>query len=162
MQIPLDIDQVYRDHGHVVLRRARRILGDENDAREVLQEIFLSLLDKPEQFAGRSSINTWLYRATTNLCLNRIRRHKNRARLLRDVIAPALSDKAPSRAEDMAHVNRLLNRLPDKLARVAILYYMDELTQEEIAGVLGCSRRQVGALLERFRARAQKQMRRAA
>jgi RNA polymerase sigma-70 factor (ECF subfamily) len=75
----LDLERMYREHGHVVLRRARRILGTDDEAREALQEVFLSLADRPDQFAGHSSITTFLYRMTTNLCLNKLRNPTSRA-----------------------------------------------------------------------------------
>ena len=76
------VESIYRAHGHVVLRRARRILGSEDDARDVLQEIFASIIDKGPSFRGESSITTWLYSATTNACLNRLRNEKTRSKAL--------------------------------------------------------------------------------
>jgi RNA polymerase sigma factor (sigma-70 family) len=145
------IEQLYREHGHHVLRRARRLLASEDESREVLQEIFVSLLDRPEQFDRRSSFTTWLYSATTHLCLNRIRDRKNRARLL-DARAPSIREGAPGSAEDRALVIDLLARLPDEIARAAVYYHLDEMTQEETAAIMGCSRRHVGDLLERLKA----------
>ena len=78
----ISVEQMYRQHGHVVLRRARRLLGNEDEAREVLQELFTSLVARPDGFAGRSAVTTWLYGATTNLCLNRLRNANSRALLM--------------------------------------------------------------------------------
>jgi len=144
-----DVENAYRTHGHHVLRRATRILGNEGDAREVLQEVFLSLLAQPTQFAGTSSLTTWLYSATTHACLNRLRNERTRARLLeaRGPSAPASSEPSP---EDALEVRRLLARLPEELARVAVHYYLDEMTQEEIASMLGRSRKHIGRLLVRI------------
>src|SRR5262245_13555858 len=77
-----EIEAAYRAHGHHVRRRAALILGDDGDAGEVLQEVFLNLVDHPEQFAAKSSLATWLYRATVNRCLNRLRDERTRARLI--------------------------------------------------------------------------------
>jgi RNA polymerase sigma-70 factor (ECF subfamily) len=140
------IAQIYATHGHVVLRRARQILRDETEAQDVLHEVFASLLRKPEQFAARSSVTTFLYSVTTNLCLNRLRDGKTRARLLAQQ-APLGPAEAPG--DRMLQVRQLLARLPEDLAQVTVYYYVDEMTHEEIADQLGCSRRQVGNLLER-------------
>lgn len=94
----LDVAEVYRRHGRLVLRRARMLLGDEDEARETLQELFMSLIDNPGRFRGESSIVTFLYRVTTNLCLNRLRDRRNRARLLEERVAPATGQTAPSAA----------------------------------------------------------------
>jgi RNA polymerase sigma factor (sigma-70 family) len=143
-----DVENVYRTHGHHVLRRATRILGNDADAREVLQEVFLSLLAHPSQFSGASSLTTWLYSSTTHACLNRLRNERTRARLL-EAHGPSVPSSKAS-PDDALEVQRLLARLPDELARVAIHYYLDEMTQEEIASMLGCSRKHVGRLLVRI------------
>lgn len=149
------IEALYREHGHVVLRRARRILGNEEDAREVLHDVFVSFIDRPDAFRGQSSITTWLYSATTHACLNRLRNQRTRARLLTEgYVAPERSTAGG--AESTAVLRDLLARVPVELAQVAIYFYADEMTHEEIARVLGCSRRHVGDLVERLRASLRK------
>lgn len=143
------VEEIYRRHGHVVLRRARRLLGNDEDAREVLQELFTSLVARPDAFAGRSSVTTWLYGATTNVCLNRLRNHRTRERLF-DERHVEKSEAAAPRAEALASARRLLSRLPEELAGVAVHYYVEEMSHEEIAEILGCSRRHVGDLLARI------------
>jgi RNA polymerase sigma-70 factor (ECF subfamily) len=144
------LEAAYRSHGPAVLRRARSILGNEADAREVVQELFTSLLARPEQFSGQGSLMAFLYRATTNLCLNRLRNARNRLRLL-DERGPPASSQAPQ-AENRALLRQVLARLPEDQAQALIFYYLDEMSQSEIAALLGCSRRHVGNLLERARA----------
>jgi RNA polymerase sigma factor (sigma-70 family) len=141
------VESLYRVHGHSVLRRARAILRNEDDAREVLQEVFTSMLEAG--FPRDSSITTWLYSVTTNRCLNRMRNQKTRARIL-DRNRP--DEAMAPRAETDVIVHELLSTLPAELARVAVHYYIDDMTHDEIAGMLGCSRRHVGDLVERVRA----------
>lgn len=142
------LEQIYRLHGHVVLRRARRLLGNEEEAREVLQELFVSLVARPGAFQERSAVTTWLYSATTNLCLNRIRNLNSRTHLLGARYADA-SEAEAARAEAMVAARLMLARMPEELAAVAVHYYIEEMTHEEISEVLGCSRRRVGDLLVR-------------
>jgi RNA polymerase sigma-70 factor (ECF subfamily) len=146
MDVPA-IEAAYRAHGHSVLRRAQRILGDRGEAEEVLQDVFASLLGRPEQFEGRSALMTWLYSATTHRCLNLIRNQRTRAKLV-----ALRSDPLPPTAnpEQSAEARKILARVPEDLASVAIYYYFDQLTHAEIAELVPCSRRQVGNLLERF------------
>jgi len=152
------IERIYRDFGDVVLRRARQILRHDDEAIEVMQEVFTSLVERPHQFEGRSQITTWLYSATTHACLNRIRNRKTRARILADHVAPDTRLADGPRAENLAALRQLLELLPDELAQVAVYYYLDEMTQAEIARVMDCSRRHVGDLLERAQAVARKAM----
>jgi len=147
-----EIEAVYRRHGHVVLRRARELLRDDQEAREVVQELFVALLDDPAQYAGRSTITTWLYSATVHACLKRIRDRKTRARLLAAEVIRTDGRSAAPRAERLAAVREVLIRAPTELAQIAVYAYVDEMTHDEIARIVGCSRRQIGNLLERLRA----------
>jgi RNA polymerase sigma-70 factor (ECF subfamily) len=144
------LERLYREHGPAVLRRARQILQDQDAARDALQEIFLALADR-QPFELRHGTTAWFYTRTTHLCLNRLRDDKNRARL-RGVRGETLPASAPGRGEDLVLARDLLAQLPAELAEVAIYYYCDEMTHDEIAGLIGCSRRHVGHLLERFHA----------
>jgi RNA polymerase sigma factor (sigma-70 family) len=147
-----DLDALYRAHAPTVFRRARRILGSEADAHEIVQDVFMSLYQHPEQFAGKSSVGTFLYGVTTHACLNRLRNQRNRQRLLSEQVAPAASDASSTLSpEDLSLLHDALRRMPEELAKVAVLYCVDGLTHEDIAHVLDCSRRHVGDLLERFR-----------
>jgi RNA polymerase sigma-70 factor (ECF subfamily) len=150
------VEGAYRKHGHSVLRRARNLLGNEADAAEALQEVFLSLLERPDQFEHRSSVLTFLYSTTTHLCLNRLRNARTRARILEEH-AQRVPAAAEERPEPTAQLRQLLARLPDNLRAAAVYHYLDEMTQEEIAETMGCSRRHVGNLLQRLRELVQKQ-----
>ena len=140
------VERLYREYGDLVLRRARRIMGSEPDAQEILQELFMSFIERPQQLAGTASMSGWLYGATTHLCLNTLRNRKNRTRLLQ--LAPPPSNAAPPNAEAMLNAQELLAALPDQLAQVAVYYYFDEMTHEEISEIIGISRRHVGNLLQ--------------
>lgn len=149
-----ELERAYRQHGHIVLRRARQLLGDEDAAWEALQQVFLSLADDPAQFRGRSSFVTFLYSATTHLCLNRLRDGRTRARLLDDRAARgesvATAQTQPADVQDLVELRRVLGRLPPDLAEVAVLHHLDGMTHDEVAHVVGCTRRQVGHLLDRL------------
>ncbi len=149
---------LYRSHGHVVLRRARQILSSETDAEEVLQELFSGLAARPEQLEGVRNNAAWIYRATTHACLNRIRQHKNRARL-RDEHLPPPNAGRDGGAEAIADVRKVIDELDEDCAAVLIYYHVDGMTHAEIAEVFGCSRRQVTNLLQRAIDQAEKRLR---
>ncbi len=143
------LDQLYRSHGSAILRRARAMLGSETEAQEVLHDVFASLLQNPGQFRGHSSIMTFLYRVTTNAALQRLRNHRTRQRLLERHLDPE-RDVLAQGQEAHSELRELVRRLPEDLAQLAVYYYLDEMTQDEIASVLGCSRQWVGKLLVRL------------
>ena len=151
--MPLDVEAMYRSYGHSVLRRARQILANDDEASEVLQEIFTGLVARPAQFDGRSSPSTFLYAATTHACLARLRDRKNRMRLLDEHVKPWTSDVDPRSPAVVAIVRAELAQLPEEEARAAVYYHLDGMSHAEIAELLGCSRRHVGNLLERVEQR---------
>src|SRR5882762_11153493 len=92
-QMPMTLDgaaieRLYRSHGHLVLRRARLLLGSEPDAQEALQEVFAALLRAPQDLRRAGSVLGWLYQATTHFCLNQLRNRRTGARILQDRVAP--------------------------------------------------------------------------
>lgn len=146
-----EIEEAYRQYAHSVLRRAQRLLGSASEAHEVLQEVFMTLLERPAQFAGRSALLTWLYSATTHACLNRLRNARSRSELSerhRELLIPPSSWCAPDQA---LAVRRLLAGLSEELAAVAIYHHLDRMTLDETAEALGCSRRKVAYLLAELR-----------
>ena len=118
----------------------------------MVQDLFASLLERPEQFGGKSALSTFLYSATTHACWTRLRQHRQRGRLLAQH-APADEGSEGARGEQLALLREALSTLDEELAGLAVYYYLDEMTHAEIAELLGCSRRQVGYLLERLEAK---------
>ena len=144
-----EFGSLYQKHAPQVFRRARGLLKSDAEAHEVVQDLFLSLYERPEQFAAKSTMTTWLYSATTHACLNRLRNQRNRARLLGEH-APMVEPEQRPKADALSALRNELERMPEPLGAVAVYYYFYELTHEEIAALLGCSRRQVGNHLERL------------
>ena len=145
------IEALYAHYGPSVLRRARAILGEEQAARDAMQEVFIRAIRERASFRGESSPMTWLYRITTNFCLNKIRDASRRRELLAEQGAPAADLAREASAEDKAAVAHLLARVPDELRELAVYYWIDEMNQDEIAELTGVSRRTVGNRLDEFR-----------
>lgn len=143
---------MYQTYGPMVLRRARGLLGDEQAARDAMHDIFLKAWRAEDGFRGQASPMTWLYRITTNHCLNLLRDERRRRELLAG--ATARGSGARAGEEDRLAVAELLARVSDHLREIAVYYYVDELSQDEIAEIVGVSRRTVGYRLEEFRAAA--------
>ncbi len=150
-----EIKALFSRYGPLVLRRARRILRNEAEAEDAMQDVFIKVLASIETFRGESQPSTWLYRITTNLCLNRLRDHRrHRERLANDALARSDGPGTLGPPENRMTISALLAELPQELSETAVYYYVDEMDQEEIAAISGIARRTVGYRLERFRALA--------
>ena len=148
-----DINSLFRRYGPIVYRRALQILGHEADAKEAVQEVFIRAIRNSESFEGRSQISTWLYRITTNYCLNKIRDSKRRRELLQEHgLRPEMDGGLPVHAiaDKVVLVRKLLAAASPQEARAAMCVYIDGMSQAEAAEILEVSRRTVGNLLERF------------
>jgi RNA polymerase sigma-70 factor (ECF subfamily) len=141
----------YRRHGPALVRKARRILQSEDDARDIVQALFVDLMEK----SGSRLDLPYLYRAVTNRCLNLLRDEGNRRRLLAEQ-APALRGPvrtlAGDRVVDVDLLARLSDRLDARSLEIIVCLYVDDMTQEETATLLGISRRAVVKRVGKIRA----------
>lgn len=147
------IKELFERYGPMVYRRARQILGGHEEAEEATQEVFLKALRTDSSFRGKSRASTWLYSITTNYCLNVIRNRKRRQELwdqhkVDEEWQPARVGANP---QAIVLMQLLLSEAPDdRWAAAAVYVYVDGMSHQEAAKVLGVSKRTVGNLLERF------------
>jgi RNA polymerase sigma-70 factor (ECF subfamily) len=142
-------DGLYALYGPMVLRRARAMLGDEHAARDATQEIFERALRAWAEFRADASPVTWLYRATTNHCLNLLRDGARRSAAL-DRLGRGVAEAVSAGLDERLTLRAVLDRVPSSLREIAVYYYLDQLSHEEIARICGVSRRTVGNRLVEF------------
>jgi|SoiMethySBSTD1v2_1073268.scaffolds.fasta_scaffold05162_7 RNA polymerase sigma-70 factor (ECF subfamily) len=142
---PEEITEAYVKYGPYVLRRCRRILGSEAAAQDALQEAFMRLVRRADLFAGAESKLAWLYRVAERCCFDQLSRPATRAsRPLEELrTGDPWEPSSAMQAEDRDVVMKFLGGLDEKLRQVAVLHYLDEMGQEEIARAVGCSRQTV-------------------
>lgn len=128
---------------------AYRVIGREEDARDVCQEAFLRAFRALGGFKGQAKFSSWLYRITLNLCRDWIRRER-RAPLVAtpegiDLIELAGEDEEAEPIEDMVArhdlsraVAKAMARLPEEQRTAIILKEYHGLTFQEIADMQGC------------------------
>jgi len=128
--------------------------GDEATAADVTQQVFVKLFDKIGQFRGGAEFTTWLYRMATNACIDEQRKRRRflpfgDAFTRGEPRARAREEERAARREAADSVKRAVATLTPKLRVVMLLKYFEELSYEEIAGVLGCSKGTVASRLNR-------------
>jgi len=143
------IEALYRRYGVVVHRRLRRALGSDDAALDATQEVFARALAHGGGFRGEAEGGTWLFRITTNLAIDLLRARARRDDRTDGLDAPPEAP-APGRPEDRVLAQRLLGHVPERTARIALLYHVEEMTGDEVANELGISRRAVTKHLSRF------------
>ena len=125
---------------------AYRLLGSDEEARDVSQEVFLKAYRALGGFKGEAKFSSWLYQIGLNLCRDRLRRRKVRSFVSIDAIDEKFSPLTARRAtayddvlaRDVARaVSEALAELPDEEREVVILKEYQDMTFVEIAEVLG-------------------------
>jgi len=115
-----------------------------------MQEVFARALKARAEFPTAAMSMGWLYRVTANICFTCLRDMKRRKRLL-DRSAPRRMASTDPGGETLLTVRALLREVPAQLQEIAIYYFVDEMSQDEISALLGISRRTVGYRIEQFR-----------
>jgi RNA polymerase sigma-70 factor (ECF subfamily) len=125
------IESLYTKEGPGLLGYFHRLAGDEEAARDLLQETFVTALQFPERMATAVSPRAWLFGVARNIGLTWARRRRPMAALTADVAAPA---------QDDSQVDRMLQaiaELPDAMRDTLQLRLAQELSYQEIATVMG-------------------------
>jgi RNA polymerase sigma-70 factor (ECF subfamily) len=154
------IEALYRQYGPLVLGRARRLLGNEPAADDALQEVFVRVVRGYAAFRRDASPVTWLYRITTNYCLNVLRDSARRGvpggRGGDDTeAAPAPAFHHEPLPEQRLTIAQIVAHVSEELWEIAVYSYVDCMSHEEIARTMGVSRRTIGNRLKEFQCQAQ-------
>ena len=128
--------------------------GDEAAARDVTQQVFLKLMSAIKQFRGDSEFTTWLYRVVINVCADEQRGRRRFLPLGESMRMNSVADRRPqertyARAEIAASVRKAIAELKPKFRLPILLKYIEGLSYDEIAAVLGCSKGTVASRLNR-------------
>jgi len=128
--------------------------GDRSLADDVTQQIFLKLFTAIRQFRGDSEFTTWLYRLVVNACLDEKRRRRKLLPWGETVAMRNPGDKKPqekqyARLEVAEAVRAAVGELKPKFRLPILLKYIEGLSYEEIASVMGCSKGTVASRLNR-------------
>jgi len=137
-----------RKYQEKIYWHARRIVGDHDDANDIVQQVLLVIYNKLNTFNFSSSLYTWIFKITYTRSLNQLKRKKLKIVTLNfsddienikyENVLENLENK-----EELIQMERILNKLPLKQKEVFIMRNFDELSYEEISKITDKS---VGAL----------------
>ena len=138
------LGDLYEKFAPAIFAHCRRFLQSPAAARDATQEAFVRVLARGVVLPREEEALRYLYRVSTNVCLNLLREHNVHTRA-----APTLAANTPhvnsaeSGLADREFVNAVLDRCGEGGAKVAVMHYLDGMSQVEIAEVLGITRRTV-------------------
>jgi RNA polymerase sigma factor (sigma-70 family) len=151
------IEAAYKTKGALVLRRCRLILRDDEDANDMLHETFRRLLKYNVTIDTEEISLGFLYRTAERCCFDLMRSRKRRPTVSDGhSIENATASFTCETMEMSELLNNYFHSLDEKLRTLALLYFVDGLTQEQIAEELGWSRKTIGHKLMKLKKKAEK------
>jgi RNA polymerase sigma-70 factor, ECF subfamily len=160
--------RLMREEGPRLLRLTRRLMRTEEDARDCFQEAMLTVSRRIEDFQGRSSLGTWMYRVAANTCLMRLRKPSHQAERFIEDLMPQFDDRScrineasgpvPTpehllqREQTRSTVREAIAQLGDSYRAVLILRDIEERSAAEVAELMDLNVNAVNVRLHRARA----------
>jgi RNA polymerase sigma-70 factor (ECF subfamily) len=157
----LTLAGVYRVHAPQVARWAAHLGGPWVDVEDIVQDVFLIVRRRLDEFRGDAKVTTWLYRITARVVSDARRKERLRSwlrRSRRGEVERALLSAAPTPAEQLervqarATVHLILDRLPEKYRTVLVLFELEGLSGEDVSAMTGVKLATVWVHLHRARA----------
>jgi RNA polymerase sigma factor (sigma-70 family) len=154
-----ELEQVFREHAQMMYRSAFSVTGNCQDAEDVLQNVFLKLLQRETPVEFRTNPKGYLYRAAVNRSLDIVRSRKQR-NFTGDVEQLVAGTPEPNAGEsEGARLLRLaLAQLRPRAVEVLILHYKHDYSTAQIAAMLGTTQSTIAVTLFRARARLKRLM----
>lgn len=153
-----------KKYQEIVFRTCIGLLHNSDDADDIAQEVFVEVFESLGFFRHEAKLSTWIYRIAVNKSLNHLKKikKKNLFKSLEEIfqvgqkndLSTSLADSADKdvEAEDQKKIlEAALNKLPEKQKIAFILFRYDELSQKEIAQIMGLSVSAVESLVHRAR-----------
>jgi RNA polymerase sigma-70 factor (ECF subfamily) len=150
---PLAKAWLVEQFGPISLSYAQRMMGNENDAREMAQEAMVKVLQNLHRYDDQWRFATWVLGITRNTCIDEFRRRKRRP--LMEEREQVCEDPDPAELSHErlrgAQVRAAMNELPEIYREIIVLYHYENMLYREIADLLGLP---LGTVMNRlFRAR---------
>jgi RNA polymerase sigma-70 factor, ECF subfamily len=160
-------EALVRMYGGRLLAVADRLVRNDEDARDVVQNAFLSAFRGLDQFEGKCQLSTWLHRIVVNTALMTLRSRRRKPEESIDALLPSFrddghhveqfsdwtipSDQLLQRAQTRATVRACIDQLPERYRTVLLLRDIEERSTHEVAEILATTQAAVKVRLHRAR-----------
>lgn len=166
-----EVVNLYQRH---VIRTCYSLVHDDQDARDIAQEVFIEILDSARSFRGDAKLSSWIYRIAVNKSLNHLKQKKRRQFLTRIGLHSANSkeyatiehkdtghsstDSALQEIEIRKILHTAINSLPVNQRIAFTMHKYEDLAYKEIAEVMNISVSSVESLMHRAKLNLQKKL----
>jgi RNA polymerase sigma-70 factor, ECF subfamily len=151
-----NFEVIYSENFTRMFRVAKKMIGDSDNASDIVQEVFIYLFDKLNNGTVILHLNSWLYRATINKCIDNLRKQK-RFQNIESIKDYKTCEDLIEKHESTAAINCALSKLKPKEKVLAVLY-SEGLTYKEIAETTGIKFSSIGKTLSRTLRKLEKEL----
>lgn len=162
----MNIDEIIDDYYQKIYKLCLFYLdNNEQEAEELVQDVFIKVLKKQSSFKGEAGVYTWIYRIAVNTLINYINRKKI-VEFISFETTPEVREKTPDPGEQLEHdqeQRKKIERLQGCIARLSnrektafFLFHYQQLKQKEIAGILRTSISAVESLIHKAKKKLKK------
>ncbi|MBD5369595.1 MAG: RNA polymerase sigma factor [Bacteroides sp.] len=140
-----------RKYGGIITRLCYYYAENEDDFRDLRQDVLATLWEARDKYQGLSSSSTWIYRVTLNVCVSAFRKSTRKKKIIQRL------DKGQDypfeedfKTERLKTMHRMINRLPEQ-DKAILLLWLDDLKYEEISDITGLQRNTLATRLRRIK-----------
>jgi len=153
--LELDFAQIVKEHRSTIYTVCYMFSKDEDEVADLFQDILIKLWEGFAKFRGESNINTWIYRVSLNTCISAERKKKRKGEILPLTMDINLFDDGD---EDIKQIRMLQKRISalGPFDRAIVLLWLENLSYEEIASIVGISVKNVSVRLFRIKEQLKK------
>lgn len=153
--------QLYRRYAGKVFAKCISMLGDEGQARDATQDIFIKVLLNLSKFTEQSSFSTWIYSITYNYCIDLIRKKKKVPLIFTEDVSRVSSETEVEIPDSVLlemkqeRLAQVLEKLPPGDRAILMMKYIDDLQIKDIGDILGKSESAIKMQIMRAKQKAQ-------
>ncbi|MBR3101039.1 MAG: sigma-70 family RNA polymerase sigma factor [Muribaculaceae bacterium] len=144
-----DFEQLVRQHKNTIYTVCYMFSQDNDEVNDMFQDTLINMWQGLQSFKGNSSISTWIWRVALNTCISHERKKKRRATLPLTMDIDLFADND----SDTQQVKLLRERISQlqPFDRAIVLLWLENISYDEIAAIVGISPKNVGVRLYRIR-----------
>lgn len=142
--------QLVKEHKSTIYTVCYMFSNDEDEVNDLFQETLINLWKGYGAFRGDSKVDTWIYRVALNTCISADRKKKRRTETVPLTMDVNLYEDTDAESRQVQQLHSRINKL-GLVDRAIILMWLENMTYEEIANVVGISAQNVGIKLFRIK-----------
>ena len=146
----MDFIQIYNQYKDKVYRICLGYTNNNEEAKDILQDTFITVWQNLDSFRNEATVGTWVYRIATNKCLRSLENIKRRTKLSKSFIKEECFQQNDNQENKILILRKIISSLPE-LDRIIIGLTMEEIKQEDIARIVGLTHSNVRVKTHRIK-----------